>query len=280
MFIALNTVNSGSCTDDHDTDPHVSMARGVKFKSSYHKQQYMYGANLEVAVWQAIYPKGVLIGSNQYASFPPGVKSSKKKVVGYGNIYFFFDRMNITKSFAPSRSLTDDEFYYSSLYGKGKATSFWQSVNTTNYNDNQDGDSSWEYNPYQWKSNMAVHDQTNGWDLPPNCNQEGETFVGIALPRKSASNLQSSKAFQEQFDFEYLLDRNYTYITSFGTNHGFLAGGEQEGNGAGNLVDKDTAHIPLFYLGTTNPNMASFFSHAARENDSFLLMFIIYYLFV
>lgn len=33
--------------DDHDTDPHVSMAHGVKFKSSYHS--YYYKANLEVA---------------------------------------------------------------------------------------------------------------------------------------------------------------------------------------------------------------------------------------
>jgi hypothetical protein len=42
---------------------------------------------------------------------------------------------------------------------------------------------------------------------------------------------------------------------SFETNRGWLVGGEQEGNGAGSLVDKDAAHIPLFYLGTTNSNM-------------------------
>ncbi len=70
LFTALEKVNEGSCVDDHDTDPHVSMARGVKFKSSYHMQQYMNAANLEVAVWQAMYPKGVVIGSDSYASFP------------------------------------------------------------------------------------------------------------------------------------------------------------------------------------------------------------------
>jgi hypothetical protein len=50
LFSALEAVGGGPCMDDHDTDPHVSMARGVKFWSSYHKQQYMYAANLEVAV--------------------------------------------------------------------------------------------------------------------------------------------------------------------------------------------------------------------------------------
>lgn len=41
LFDAMDAVGGGPCMDDHDTDPHVSMARGVKFKSSYHEQQYM-----------------------------------------------------------------------------------------------------------------------------------------------------------------------------------------------------------------------------------------------
>ncbi len=254
LFKALENVNQGSCVDDHDTDPHVSMARGVKFKSSYHMQQYMNAANLEVAVWQAMYPKGVVIGSSSYASFPPGGKG-KRNLVGYGNLYFFFDRMNITKAFPPSRALSNEESYYATLYQKGKASEFYKTVTSGNYN-NEDGGDSWEYNPYyQWKTNMAIHDQTNGWDLPPNCNEEGETFVGIPLSRKSKSNLQSTRTFQKQFDFEYLLDRNFTYILGHGTNHGWLVGGEETDNGAGSLVDKDTAHIPVFYLGTTNPKM-------------------------
>ena len=93
---------------------------------------------------------------------------------------------------------------------------------------------------------MAMHDMTDGWTLPPNCKQEGETFFGIPLSRKSDSNLQSSSTFQNQFDFENIVDRNYTYIQSFGTNHGWLVG-EQIGNGAGSIVDKDTAHIPSKY---------------------------------
>jgi hypothetical protein len=121
LFSALQNVSKGDCVDDHDTDPHVSMARGVKFKSSYHMQQYANAANLEVAVWQAMYPYGVIIGSSSSASFPPGVKG-KKQAVGYGNMYFFFDRMNITKAFPPSRGLTDDEYYYATLYKKGKAS--------------------------------------------------------------------------------------------------------------------------------------------------------------
>jgi hypothetical protein len=101
---------------------------------------------------------------------------------------------------------------------------------------------------------MAMHDMTDGWDLPPNCEQEGETFFGIPLSRKSDSNLQTSNTFQSQFDFENIIDRNNTYIKGFGTNHGWLVG-EQIGNGAGSIVDKDTAHIPIFYTGTTNPDM-------------------------
>jgi hypothetical protein len=258
LFGALEKVNEGSCVDDHDTDPHVSMARGVKFKSSYHMQQYMNLANWEVAVWQAMYPKGVVIGSDSYAVFPFG-KRGKKKWVGYGNLYFFFDRANITKAFPPSRSLSKDESYYATLYQAGKVSKFYESVSQSdNYNYEGGDNDSWEYNPYNWKTSMAIHDQTDGWDLPPNCQEEGETFVGIPLSRKSSSNLQTTNTFQKQFNFEYLLDRNFTYILGLGTNHGWLVGGEQTGNGAGSIVDKDTAHIPLFYLGTTNPNMVRY----------------------
>jgi len=101
---------------------------------------------------------------------------------------------------------------------------------------------------------MAKHDMTDGWDLPPGCEQEGETFLGIPLSQYSDSKLQGTKSFQDQFDFENLLDRNFTYIQKFGTNHGWLVG-EEVGNGAGSIVDKDTAHIPLFYTGTLNTEM-------------------------
>jgi hypothetical protein len=113
---------------------------------------------------------------------------------------------------------------------------------------------------------MAKHDMTDGWDLPPDCNQEGETFFGIPLSQKSDSKLLTTSSFQNQFDFEYLTDRNFTYMQKFGTNHGWLVG-EQIGNGAGSIVDKDTAHIPIFYTGTTNPAMVS-------SSSSFLSVYI------
>ena len=50
LFSALEDVNGGPCMDDHNTDPHVSMVRGLKFKSSYAQYNYMYSSNLEVAV--------------------------------------------------------------------------------------------------------------------------------------------------------------------------------------------------------------------------------------
>lgn len=255
LFDAMDGVGAGPCMDDHDTDPHMSMARGVKFKSSYHEQQYMYTVNLEVAVWQAMYPNGVVIGSNSKAAFPPEDSRAKKRYVGYGNLYFFFDRANITKAYPPNRDLYSEESYYSKLYGKGGASQFYKSVTTIGFDYSGSGDSSnYEHNPYNWKATMAKHDMTDGWDLPPNCNMEGETFFGIPLSRSSASKLTGSSTFQEQFDFEVLLDRNFTYMEEFGTNHGWLVG-EQIGNGAGSIVDKDTAHIPLFYTGTTNPDM-------------------------
>jgi hypothetical protein len=256
LFDAMDALGAGPCMDDHDTDPHVSMARGVKFWSSYHKEQYQYQANLEVAVWQSMYPKGVPIGSAGYAAFPPG-RGSKKQAVGYGNLYFFFDRANITKAFAPYRSLTDTESYYATLYAKGDVSSYYASTTSVNFNYKGSGDNNnnqWEWNAYSWNQKSAKHDMTDGWELPPNCLQEGETFFGIPLSRTSGSKLQSSMTFQEQFDFEYLVDRNGTYVTSFGTNHGWLIGEELD-NAVGSIVDKDTAHIPIFYTGTTNPNM-------------------------
>ena len=259
LFDAMDAVGGGPCMDDHDTDPHVSMSRGVKFKSSYHESQYFWTANLEVAVWQAMYPNGVVIGSTAKAAFPPNKAGYNRKTVGYGNLYFFFDRANITKAFAPNRDMSDDEYYYATLYSKGYSDEFYQSVTTVDFdysgshsNDNE----YYEHNPYSWNAKMAKHDMTDGWDLPPNCDQEGEAFFGIPFSRNSDSKLTSTSSFQNQFDFECLLDRNFTYMKKFGTNHGWLVG-EQIGNGAGSIVDKDTAHIPLFYLGTTNPDMVS-----------------------
>eukprot|EP00339_Tiarina_fusa_P000850 CAMPEP_0117057182 /NCGR_PEP_ID=MMETSP0472-20121206/39686_1 /TAXON_ID=693140 ORGANISM="Tiarina fusus, Strain LIS" /NCGR_SAMPLE_ID=MMETSP0472 /ASSEMBLY_ACC=CAM_ASM_000603 /LENGTH=980 /DNA_ID=CAMNT_0004773943 /DNA_START=201 /DNA_END=3143 /DNA_ORIENTATION=+ len=253
IFNAMASVGGGSCMDDHDTDPHVSMSRGVKFWSSYHQQQFMYQTNLEIAVWQSMYPYGTAIGSAGSASFPPGRGGTKQKV-GYGNMYFFFDRANITKAFSPNRDLTSSESYYAKLYMKTDVSEFYSSTTAISFDysgSRDDGDCEYEHNPYNWNANMAKHDMTDGWELPPNCLQEGETFFGIPLSRTSDSKLQSSNSFQEQFDFEYLTDRNGTYITSFGTNHGWLVG-EELGNAVGSIVDKDTAHIPIFYTGTTN----------------------------
>ena len=112
--------------EDKDTNPHVSMARGVKFKSSTHQQQYFYNANLEVTVWQSMYPKGVVIGSSGYASFPPDSGSRNKMHIGYGNLYFFFDRANVTKAFLPSRNLTSTEKYYATLYSDGKSENYYK----------------------------------------------------------------------------------------------------------------------------------------------------------
>ncbi|KAL7554676.1 hypothetical protein ACHAWF_018218 [Thalassiosira exigua] len=232
-------------------------------KRFFNIQRYFYKVNLEVAVWQAMYPKGVVIGSNDYASFPPDSGSKNKMHIGYGNLYFFFDRANITKAFLPNRELTSTEEYYATLYNKGSVEQYYQSTTTIGFNymkasGSGSGDNEVEYyehNPYGWNANMAKHDMTDGWDLPPNCNQEGETFFGIPLSQRSDSKLLSTTdSFQGQFDFEYLTDRNFTYMKKFGTNHGWLVG-ETLGNGAGSIVDKDTAHIPIFYTGTTNPDM-------------------------
>ena len=259
LFNAMDNAGGGPCMDDHDTDPHVSMSRGVKFWSAYHQTQYMYQSNLEVAVWQAMYPYGTPIGSRGYAAFPPGHGGSKQRV-GYGNLYFFFDRANITKAFNPNRDLTSSESYYAKLFMKTDVSQFYSSTTEIGFDyggSHDDGDDEYEHNPYAWDATMAMHDMTDGWDLPPNCLQEGETFFGIPLSRLSDSKLQSSSSFQEQFDFEYLVDRNGTYVVDFGTNHGWLVG-EEIGNAVGSIVDKDTAHIPIFYTGTTNPNLVSY----------------------
>jgi hypothetical protein len=255
IFNAMSEVGAGPCMDDRDTDPHVSMARGVKYWSSYHSEQFMYAANLEVAVWQSMYPNGVAMGSSGYAAFPPG-RGGTKQSVGYGNLYFFFDRANITKAFSPYRELTTSESTYASLYMTDDTSDYYASMTSVSFDYAGSGDNgdSWEWNPYSWNQQSAKHDMTDGWELPPNCKQEGETFFGIPLSRSSDSKLQGSSTFQDQFDFENLVDRNGTYVSGFGTNHGWLIG-EELGNAVGSIVDKDTAHIPLFYTGSTNPNM-------------------------
>lgn len=191
----MHSVGGGPCMDDDDTDPHVSMSRGVKFKSSYHSSQ-----DLEVAVWQAMYPKGVVMGTSSKAAFPPERAMFNRQEMGYGNLYFFFDRANITKHFSASRGLSSTEECYATLMSSGAGSSYYQSVTTISFdyakgshesgdNDNQQ---SYEHNPYAWKATMAKHDMTNGWDLPPNCDQEGEGFFGIPLSRASASKLQTT----------------------------------------------------------------------------------------
>jgi hypothetical protein len=260
LFEAMSNVGGGPCMDDHDTDPHVSMGRGIKFWSAYHAEQYAYAANLEVSVWQAMYPYGVPIGSSGYAAFPPG-RGGQKQAVGYGNLYFFFDRANITKAFRPYRDLTSTESKYATLYMSGDTSSYYSKTTSVSYNykgSGDNGNNDWTWNPYSWNQMSAKHDMTDGWELPPNCKQEGETFFGIPLSRSSDSKLVSTSTFQSQFDFEYLVDRNGTYIKSFGTNHGWLIG-EELGNAVGSIVDKDTSHIPIFYAGTTNPNMVRCF---------------------
>jgi len=82
----------------------------------------------------------------------------------------------------------------------GAGSSYYQSVTTISFdytkgshesgdNDNQQ---SYEHNPHAWKATMAKHDMTDGWDLPPNCDQEGEGFFGTPLSRASASKLQTT----------------------------------------------------------------------------------------
>lgn len=257
LFDAMDAAGSGPCMDDHDTDPHVSMNRGVKFKSSYHEKQYYYSANLEVAVWQSMYPKGVVIGSTSYESFPPNNRRNPS-YMGYGNLYFFYDRANITTFFPANRDLSATEKYYATYWSEADEESielYYESTTKIDFDYAGSGDNGgdYEHNPYNWKGSMAIHDMTDGWDLPPNCDQEGETFFGVPLSRASDSKLTSTGTFQESFDFETLIDRNYTYVLGFGTNHGWLVG-EEAHNARGSIVDKDTAHIPIFYTGTTNPD--------------------------
>ena len=183
-----------------------------------------------MAVWQSVYPKGVVIGSSGYSSFPPDSGTKNQMYTGYGCLYFFFDRANITKAFATNRDLTSTENYYATLYSKGQSEKYYESTTKIDFDYNKQsgsgsGDNDQEYyehNPYGWNAKMAKHDMTDGWDLPPNCNKEGETFFGIPLSETSDSKLLSTNSFQDQFDFEYLTDRNFTYMQQFGTNHGCI----------------------------------------------------------
>lgn len=122
--------------------------------------RYFYKANLEVAVWQAMYPNGVVVGNSGSASFPPDSGSHNKMHIGYGNLYFFFDRANITKAFPPNRDLSSTEAYYSTLYSKGGSDTYYESTTTIgfDYSGSGSGDNEqtyYEHNPYGWKATMA-----------------------------------------------------------------------------------------------------------------------------
>ena len=134
-----------------------------------------------------MYPKGVVIGSSGYSSFPPNPGTKNQMYTGYGSLYFFFDRANITKAFATNRDLTSTENYYATLYSKGQSEKYYESTTKIDFDyikqsGSGSGDNDQEYyehNPYRWNAKMAKHGMTDGWDLPPNCNKEGETFFGI-----------------------------------------------------------------------------------------------------
>ena len=145
------------------------------------------------------------------------------------------------------------------FYLNTDVSEYYVSTTKINFNymgchDNNNGD--WEHNPYGCKVTMVYHDFMDRWDLPPNCMTEGETFFGIPFLRKLELLLQLSSTFQNQFDFEELIDINYTYIKRFGTNHNWLVG-ESINNSVSSIVKKDMAHITLFFTGTTNPNIVS-----------------------
>jgi hypothetical protein len=266
LYSAIYSVGGSPCADDHEGDLQIAIGRGVKYWSSYHSLQYQYVANWEVVVWQSMYPKGVPIGSSGYAAFPPGKGGTKQKV-GYGNLYFFFDRTNITKAFAPYRGLSSAESYYATMSKSTDVSGFYTSTafSNNNYEPRPGTDQeSWEWNPYSWNQMSAKQDMTMGWQLPPNCKQEGEAFFGIPLSRASGSKMQNTASFQEQFDFEYLVDRNGTYIISFGSGHGWMIGEDRgyyavQEKADGLVLGKDTAHIPIFYVGTTDPTMVRTF---------------------
>ena len=77
--------DAGLCTDNYDTEPHVSMSHGVKFKSTRHMSQYAYNSNLAVAFWKAMYLNGVVVGLNRYMTFPPE-RGGKQAFFGSGNL--------------------------------------------------------------------------------------------------------------------------------------------------------------------------------------------------
>lgn len=99
-----------------------------------------------------MYPNGVVIGSSAKANFPPNQAHKNRKTVGYGNLYFFFDRANITKSFPPSRGLTQEEAYYAELYMGGGAGQFYQSVTTVDFDYSGSGDN----NDYEYEVSAAA----------------------------------------------------------------------------------------------------------------------------
>merc|ERR1719221_1202249 len=117
-----------------------------------------------------MYPKGTVMGTTGKAAFPPDKAMYNRQKVGYGNLYFFFDRANITKAFPAMRDMSSTEEYYATLMSSGSGSSYYSSVTSIGFDymqgSHDSGDNneqqSYEHNPYAWKATMAKHDMTDG----------------------------------------------------------------------------------------------------------------------
>ena len=221
----LATFGGISCADDRMTNPHVSMSRGTKFWSSTHMSNYFTAANTEVARWQKAYPYGVHIGSSGTADFGQG---NGEESVGYGNLYFFYNRNLITRKFSPNRDLTDTEKSYATIDISAVTLDGSETIPNSDKNDDNNY---FSYDCFYFGAYNFKKDPTVGANMPCGCYEEGEAFFGIPLAQKAAGpgyySNGETESYQSAFDFSYLVDRSHEYVKKFETNHGWITGEAQ-----------------------------------------------------
>jgi hypothetical protein len=88
---------------------------------------------------------------------------------------------------------------------------------------------------------------------PTKSKVDGLAFLGLSLSRRSEQGHPDSITHQTAFDFNEVIDRDYTHIFSTNDDGWLVGGGEPGPPKSYKLPAKDSAHVEIMRIGTFNP---------------------------
>ena len=266
----MNAFAGYPCTDDGMTNAHISMIRGAEYWSGEALYNYLVVGNTEVAKWQSVYgDSGVPIGTQSTnIFFPDDDEDMKGQPHGYGNTYFFYGRVFITKTFFANQNMLIYEDYvnaeYFNTYGKFPDADSDFDINDMSGSGGDNNDEEYDcsgYDAYTWES----WDNFNGATLPCNCYAEGDAFIGIALSQyypTSSTRVEAGGGYEsflspDVFDFQMFSDHSMKYINKWQSNHAFTfgMGYDADTNGMTAILEPESLFVKVFRVGNLDPNM-------------------------